>query len=65
MVTLQNELANNRTKTDGYTVDDKVQIKLADQTVTNDQIPKVGDLALPFSLPKDDGDDVSLSDLLL
>lgn len=64
MVTLQDELDNKRKKSDGYTVDDKIQIDLADQAINNSQIPKVGELALPFSLPKDDGNEVSLSDLL-
>lgn len=64
MSALQVELNDNRAKTGGYALHDKIQIDLADETFNNNQIPKVGDKAIPFSLPNEMGAEMSLTSLL-
>lgn len=64
METLHESLENKRAKTGGYTSSDQMQIKLADDKYRSSEIPEVGDKALPFSLPGENQEEVSLADLV-
>jgi peroxiredoxin len=64
MVSLQEELDNQRTKQGGYLHHVNLQIKDANQNRIKNPIPEVGDLAIDFELPNDCGNKVSLDQLL-
>jgi peroxiredoxin len=64
MVSLQEELDSQRTKKGGYLYHVKLQIKDANQNRTKNPIPEVGEMAIDFELPDDNGDKISLDQLL-
>ncbi len=65
MTTLQNELDELKaTKFGGYMQHDELQIEQASKNMESGRIPTVGDKAIPFTLPSDEGMEVSLTELL-
>ncbi len=64
MNSLQAELDKNREKKGGYQSHDYLQIELAQNNKVDTPIPKVGQKAIPFSLPNDNGKEILLDDLL-
>ena len=64
MSSLQAELDKYKEQGGGYQSNDYLQIELAQNNKVDTPIPKVGERALPFSLPNDNGEEVSLDYLL-
>ena len=64
MNTLKDELDAKKVRDGGYTEVDRMQIEMSTSNKTENPIPKLGDKAIEFLLPSENGKDVSLSDLL-
>lgn len=63
MISLQEELQNERTRQGGYMPHVKLQIQDSEKIQPAHNIPKVGDKAIDFKLPNEKGNNISLNKL--